>query len=341
MDTINIAILGATGAVGEELITVLDERMFPVDQIRLFSSARSAGSRVEWRDGTIRVEDIEGADLSGIQLAFFSAGGDASRKYAARFLQAGAVVIDNTSAFRMEPAVPLVVPEVNAHTLKSHRGIIANPNCSTIQLIPPLRALHELGGLKRVVASTYQSASGAGRKAMDELRDQAVRLLRFEDPPTRVFPRRLAFDVIPQIGAITEQGGTSEEEKMINESQKILELPNLNVSATCVRVPTFIGHCISLNVELEAPLELERARHALERAQGILLLEHEEWPNAADVVGQDEIWIGRLRRDRSVASGFNMWVVADNLRKGAATNAVQIAEELISQDLVSVSLPPH
>ena len=334
----NIAILGATGAVGEELLNVLKERRFPINSIRLFASERSAGSHISWSEQTLLVEDIEKADLSGIQIAFFSAGGTTSKTYAGRFLEAGAVIIDNTSAFRMEEAVPLVVPEVNPEALQDHVGLIANPNCSTIQLMAPLLALHQVAGLKRVVASTYQSSSGAGRKAMDELRDQVIKVLRFEEPPVKVFSRRLAFDVLPQIGTLEESGDTNEEEKMINESRKILSLPALRVSATCVRVPTFIGHCVSLNVELEQSFRLEKIKDALEEAEGVLLCHEDEWPSTTDVVGQDEVWVGRLRRDRSVENGVNLWIAADNLRKGAATNAIQIAEELVARDLVRVKL---
>ncbi len=334
----NIGILGATGAVGEELLTVLAERDFPVKSLRLFASERSAGTSLSWQDQQIKVEDIEKADLNGIQLAFFSAGGEASKRYAGRFLEVGAVIIDNTSAFRMEAAVPLVVPEVNPEALEQHRGLIANPNCSTIQLMAPLKALHQVAGLKRVVASTYQSSSGAGRKGMDELRDQVIKVLRFEDPNTKVFPRRLAFDVIPQIGSFEDSGDTNEEEKMINESRKILSLPELKVSTTCVRVPTFIGHCVSLNVELEQGFTMDEINQALEHAEGVLLCTDNEWPSTVDVVGQDDVWVGRLRRDRSVDNGVNLWVAADNLRKGAATNAIQIAECLIQKDLVQVKL---
>ena len=334
----NVGILGATGAVGEELLTVLAERNFPIKTLRLFASKRSAGMSLAWNDTQVKVEDIETADLSGIQIAFFSAGGTASKTYAGRFLEVGAVIVDNTSAFRMETAVPLVVPEVNPEALEEHRGLIANPNCSTIQLMAPLLALHKVGGLKRVVASTYQSSSGAGRKGMDELKDQMVKVLRFEEPNTQVFPRRLAFDVIPQIGSFEESGDTNEEEKMIFESRKILSLPELRVSATCVRVPTFIGHCISMNVELENNFEIEELVQALENAEGVLLCTQDEWPSTVDVVGQDEVWVGRLRRDRSVKNGVNLWVAADNLRKGAATNAIQIAECLIEKDLVQVKV---
>ena len=338
--TYHVAILGATGAVGEEIINGLSERSFPIASLRLFASKRSAGMVINWNRQQIRVEDVEDAELSGIEIAFFSAGGDTSKKYAGRFIEAGAVIIDNTSAFRMEEAVPLVVPEVNAHALEGHHGIISNPNCSTIQLMAPLKALHDLAGLKRVVASTYQSASGAGKRAMEELRDQVIKVLRFEDPPLNVFSRRLAFDLIPQIGSFESSGDTNEEEKMINESRKILSLPELKVSATCVRVPTFIGHCVSLNVELESPVEMNAVIEALEDAEGILLCTEEEWPNNADVVGQDDVWVGRLRRDRSVESGVNLWVAADNLRKGAAINAIEIAESLVERDLVQVKLKP-
>jgi aspartate-semialdehyde dehydrogenase len=334
----NVAILGATGAVGEELLNVLSERNFPINSLRLFASERSAGKHILYDNISIVVEDIEKADLKDIDIAFFSAGGSTSQSYAGRFLEVGTVVIDNTSAFRMEEAVPLVVPEVNAQALVNHKGLIANPNCSTIQLMAPLMALHKVAGLKRVIASTYQSASGAGRRAMDELRDQVIKVLRFEEPPVQVFPRRLAFDVIPQIGSFEENGDTNEEEKMINESRKILDLPQLRLSATCVRVPTFIGHCISLNVELANAFTLESINEALENMDGVLLCLDDEWPSNVDIVGQDDVWIGRLRRDRSVDHGINLWVAADNLRKGAATNAIQIAEELISRDLVKVTL---
>ena len=202
----------------------------------------------------------------------------------------------------------------------------------------PLLALHRVAGLKRVIASTYQSSSGAGRKAMDELRDQVIKVLRFEDPPVNIFSRRLAFDVIPQIGSFEESGDTNEEEKMINESRKILSLPNLKVSATCVRVPTFIGHCISLNVELEGAFSMEQVNDELENTRGVLLCLDDEWPSTVDVVGQDDVWVGRLRRDRSIDHGINLWIAADNLRKGAATNAIQIAESLIEQSLVKVTL---
>lgn len=334
----NIAILGATGAVGEELLNGLSERSFPVKSLRLFASKRSAGTVISWDNRQLKVEDIEEADLSGIEIAFFSAGGATSLAYAGHFIEAGAVVIDNTSAFRMEEAVPLVVPEVNSDALEGHHGLISNPNCSTIQLMAPLKALHELATLKRVVASTYQSSSGAGKRAMDELRDQVIKVLRFEDPPLKVFSRRLAFDVIPQIGSFEPSGDTNEEEKMINESRKILSIPDLKVSATCVRVPTFIGHCVSLNVELEQAFEMDTLIEVFENTEGVLLCAEDEWPNNSDVVGQDDVWVGRLRRDRSVKSGVNLWVAADNLRKGAAINAIQIAEALIERDLIHVKL---
>jgi aspartate-semialdehyde dehydrogenase len=334
MQKFTIAILGATGAVGEELISVLQERAFPVNQLRLFASQRSAGQRITWYDQTLLVEDVETADLNGIQIAFFSAGSATSKTYVARFIQVGAVVIDNTSAFRMQEAVPLVVPEVNPDALNNHKGLIANPNCSTIQLMAPLKALHKVMDLKRIVVSTYQSASGAGRKAMEELRDQTVKVLRFEEPPVKCFPRRLAFDVIPLIGDLKEDGESTEEEKMLNESRKILELPNLQVSATCVRVPTFIGHCISVNVEGKQTFEMSEIWDSLSNAEEVIVCKGEEFPNADDVVGQDEVWVGRIRKDHSCENAINLWVAADNLRKGAASNAVQIAEVLVQRSLV-------
>lgn len=331
---LRVAILGATGAVGEELLRGIEERALPLAELYLYASKRSAGERLSCGGKSVRVEDIDKALAQGLpplDVAFFSAGAAASRVYAERFIAAGATVIDNTSAFRMDPAVPLVVPEVNPEALEGHAGLIANPNCSTIQLMSPLKALHDLAGLTRVVVSTYQSASGAGRQAMDELRDQTVSILNFKDPPIKRFSRRLAFDLIPQIGDLKEDGETTEEEKMARESRKILSLPTLAVSATCVRVPTFIGHCASVNAELERPFELEEALEALGEAEGVVLCEPDELPTTADVVGQDEVWVGRVRRDTSRPHALNLWVAADNLRKGAATNALQIAEELIAR----------
>jgi aspartate-semialdehyde dehydrogenase len=340
LPTLRVAILGATGAVGEELLRGIEERALPVGELRLYASSRSAGERLTCQGKSVRVEDVDKAIARGLpplDLAFFSAGAAASRTYASAFMAAGATVIDNTSAFRMQPAVPLVVPEVNAGALEGHAGLISNPNCSTIQLMSPLKALHELAGLSRVVVSTYQSASGAGRQAMDELRDQTVSILNFKDPPIKRFSRRLAFDLIPQIGDLKDDGETTEEEKMVRESRKILSLPDLAVSATCVRVPTFIGHCASVNAEFERPFELEGALEVLAEAEGVVLCEPHELPTTADVVGQDEVWVGRVRRDPSRPNALNLWIAADNLRKGAATNALQIAEALMERGWLAAS----
>lgn len=335
--TLNVAILGATGAVGEELLRGLEERAFPVAHLTLLASKRSAGTALTFNGKRLVTRDVESLtaeELSALDVAFFSAGSSTSKRYWSRFVQAGVVVIDNTSAFRMEPAIPLVVPEVNPEALEGHRGLIANPNCSTIQMMSPLKALDQLAGLERVVVSSYQSASGAGRQAMDELRDQTISLLNFKEPPVKRFVKRLAFDVIPLIGDLKDDGESTEEEKMVRESQKILSLPQLKVSATCVRVPTFIGHCLSVNVELRRPFELSEALRALSEADGVILCEEDELPGTADVAGQDEVWVGRVRRDPSLPHALNLWCAADNLRKGAATNAIQIAETLIARGLM-------
>ncbi len=336
-ERLTVAVVGATGAVGEEMISVLREQRFPVGRLLPLASERSAGSTVDWHGDDIRVEVADEAAFEGVDLALFSAGGSVSERLAPAAVKAGAVVVDNTRHFRMEPGVPLVVPEVNADHLESHRGIIANPNCSTIQMVVALAPLHRAAGVKRVVVSTYQAASGAGRAAMDELKDQAVALLNFRDPPVKKFQRRLAFDVIPQIDVFLPDGDTREEWKMVVETQKILDAPNLPVTATCVRVPVFVGHCISLNVELERDLPPEEARALLAESPGIRMdPERDVYPTAVDVAGRDETFVGRVRRDPSVPHGLNLWVAADNLRKGAATNAVQIARALLDRGLCRV-----
>jgi aspartate-semialdehyde dehydrogenase len=327
-----VAIVGATGAVGEEMRNVLAEHNFPIAKLKPLASERSAGASIEWRGRAIPVEVLGENSFEGVDLALFSAGTAVSQTYAPKAAAAGAIVVDNTRAFRMHPEVPLVVPEVNAHALDRHTGIIANPNCSTIQMVVALKPLHDRAGLKRVVVSTYQSASGAGRAAMDELRDQTIALLNFAEPKVRHFPRRLAFDVIPQIDRFEDDGFTGEEHKMIRETRKIMELPDLPVCATCVRVPVFIGHACSVTVELERPLTIDEACEAMAAVPGLdVRREPGDFPTAADVAGQDGVFVGRVRRDPSVPAGITMWVVADNLRKGAATNSVQIAEALLAR----------
>ena len=336
-DGLTVAVVGATGAVGEEMRAVLGERRFPVGRLVPLASARSAGGSVEWRGDDIRVDVLDDDSFRGVDLALFSAGTTVSERYAAVAVKAGCVVVDNTRAFRMDEAVPLVVPEVNRDALDGHAGIIANPNCSTIQMVVPLAPLHRAAGIKRIVVSSYQAASGAGRAAMDELRDQTVALLNFREPRVEQFQRRLAFDVIPEIDVFLPEGDTREERKMVDETRKIMSLPNLAVSATCVRVPVFVGHCLAVNVEFERALTAEAARALLAAAEGV---EIDDDPNAyattADVAGRDETFVGRVRADPSVPHGLNLWVAADNLRKGAATNAVQIAEELVARQLMRV-----
>jgi len=327
-----VAIVGATGAVGEEMRAVLAEHDFPVSRLVPLASQRSAGTQVEWRGEQVTVQVLDDDAFEGVDLALFSAGTTVSERYAPKAVAAGAIVVDNTRAFRMHPEIPLVVPEVNAHALADHPGIIANPNCSTIQMVAALQPLHAAAGLKRVVVSTYQSASGAGREAMDELRDQTVALLNFAEAKAQVFPRRLAFDVLPHIDRFEDDGYTREEHKMVNETRKIMGLPDLPVVATCVRVPVFVGHACSINVEFERPLDVAAALDALEAAPGLVVeRDPTRYPTTADCVGEDAVYIGRVRRDPSVNHGLALWVVADNLRKGAATNSVQIAEALLER----------
>lgn len=338
-DGLKIAILGATGAVGEEMRRGLDESGLPIAELRLLASRRSAGSTVDWRGEELLVREAGPGCFEGVDVALFSAGGGVSQQYAPQAVEAGAVVIDNSSAFRMQAEVPLVVPEVNPSAVDAHQGIIANPNCSTIQVAMALAPLHQAFGLRRVVASTYQSASGAGRAAMDELRDQTVALLNFREVPVAKFPRRLAFDVIPHIDVFLDDGSTKEERKMVDESRKILGLPELRLSCTCVRVPVFVGHCVSLNVSFDRAPDLETARAALAEFPGVEV--PEDYPTAADVAGVDTVKVGRLRLDHSGDNALNLWVAADNLRKGAASNAVQIAELLLARGAILSRAAKH
>ena len=324
-----VAVVGATGAVGEEMLNVLQERRFPVSEIRPLASERSAGQSIEWQGEDVTVQTLNDASFQGVDLALFSAGASVSKAFAPIAADVGCYVVDNSSAFRMERGVPLVVPEVNPEALNSDSLIIANPNCSTIQEVVALNALHQRFGLRRLVISTYQSASGEGREAMDELRDQTIDLLNFREPKRANFSRRLAFDTIPQIDSFEPNGSTREELKMVFETRKILSTPNLGVCATCVRVPVFVGHAMSINAEFNASIDLDEVKSLLAKAPGVTLRgDDADFPVAADVQGIDDVHVGRLRLDDSVENGLAMWVVADNLRKGAATNAVQIAEAL-------------
>lgn len=333
-DKYNVAIVGATGAVGEQFREVLEERQFPVDELRLFASERSAGQFLPFQNKQLRVNILKENSFQGVDIGLFSAGGQVSAKFAPIAVAAGAVVVDNTSHFRMEPDVPLVVPEVNAKEIAQfkNRGIIANPNCSTIQMVVALKPIHDAARIKRIVVSTYQSVSGAGRMAMEELSQQVGALFNGREIKKEKFPHQIAFNCIPHIDVFLENGYTKEEWKMIEETRKILEEPSLPVTATSVRVPVFCSHSESVNIETEKKLTAEQAKTLLRGAPGVMLLDVPQeniYPMAIDAVGKDPTYVGRVREDDSVANGLNLWVVADNLRKGAALNAVQIAEILI------------
>ncbi|MBN2495346.1 MAG: aspartate-semialdehyde dehydrogenase [Deltaproteobacteria bacterium] len=333
-----VAVCGATGAVGREMIRILQERDFPLRDLRLLASERSCGERIEFCDEEIAVETLEESSLKGLDLALFSAGGAVSERFAPCAADAGCVVVDNTSAFRMQDDVPLVVPEVNPEDLAgySERGIVANPNCATIQLVVALKPLHDAAGLRRVVVATYQSVSGAGRSGIRELEKQSIDLFNLRALVSERFPRQIAFNCLPHIDVFLPEGDTREERKMVDETRKILHLPDLAVCATAVRVPVFYGHAEAVFAELERPLGAEDARELLERAPGVQVMDdaaQELYPTPIDAAAGDEVLVGRIRADGSVPAGLALWVVADNVRKGAALNSVQIAESLICEYL--------
>ncbi len=329
----NVAVVGATGAVGQEMLKTLAEREFPVNRAVALASTRSAGREVSFgEDQVLKVLDLEAFDFKGIDIALFSPGASVSKIHAPRAAAAGAVVIDNTSQFRMEPNIPLVVPEVNPQAIAGYtkRGIIANPNCSTIQLVVALKPLHDLVRIKRVVVATYQAVAGAGKEGMDELFEQ-TRAVYVNDPIKKeTFTKQIAFNVIPHIDVFMEDGQTKEEWKMQVETCKILD-PDIRVVVTCVRVPVFIGHSEAVHVEFEGPISVEQARAALKRAPGVAVVDHradEGYVTPAEAAGEDDVFVSRIRVDKTVPHGLSFWCVADNLRKGAALNAVQIAEIL-------------
>jgi aspartate-semialdehyde dehydrogenase len=330
-----VAVAGATGAVGVEMLKVLAQRGFPASRVVALASARSAGKRVPFAGGELVVEEMTEASFEGVDIALFSAGADVSRAFRGAVTAAGAVMIDNSSAFRMEEGVPLVVPEVNPGDAALHSGLIANPNCSTIQMVVALRPLAALAPIRRIVVSTYQAASGAGQAAMDELYEQSGDFLAARSFEPKQFAHRIAFNCIPQIDVFLEDGSTKEEWKMVVETRKIMHLPDVAVSATCVRVPVLRCHSESVNVEFAAPVTVEAARAALSEAPGIVVLDDPSakvYPMPALLEGTDDTYVGRLRRDVGVENGLAFWVVADQLRKGAALNAVQIAELLLPVD---------
>jgi len=327
-----VAVVGATGAVGNEMIAVLEERDFPVDTLRLFASERSEGIKLQFKGEEISVETLKEDSFQGIDIALFSAGAERSKIWAPIAAKSGCVVVDNSSQWRMDPEVPLVVPEVNPHDLKWHKGIIANPNCSTIQMVVALKPIHDVAKIKRVVVTTFQAVSGTGKKAMDELLQQTVALLNFKDIEIKVYPHQIAFNVLPHIDKFLENGYTKEEMKMVNETKKIMGDPSIRVTATTVRVPVFRGHSESVNIETEKKITAPEVREILSKSLGVVVIdnpEKNEYPLPIYASGRDEVFVGRIREDESIENGINMWVVSDNLRKGAALNAVQIAEELI------------
>ena len=333
-----VAVIGATGNVGREILSTLAERNFPVDEVVALASSGSMGREVSFgEDDILRVQALDTYDFRGIDIVLSSPGSKVSAVFAPRATKAGAVVIDNTSCFRMEPDVPLVVPEVNPEAIAQYqkRGIIANPNCSTIQMVVALKPLHDLARIKRIVVATYQSVSGAGRAAMDELFSQ-TRSVYVNDPiKPEQMTKQIAFNVIPHIDVFMDDGSTKEEWKMAVETRKILD-PDIAVSATCVRVPVFIGHAEAVNVEFTGPLTEDRARAALRKAPGIIVVDHrtdEGYVTPAEVAGEDAVYVSRIRRDPTVPHGLSLWIAADNLRKGAALNAVQIAEILVAEHL--------
>jgi len=333
-----VAVVGATGAVGKEMIKTLEQRNFPVSKIKLLASSRSAGKKLKFKGEEITVEELKPESFEGIDIALFSAGGERSKIFAPEAVKRGAVVIDNSSAFRMEPDVPLVVPEVNPEDVEWHKGIIANPNCSTIQMVVVLKPLHNVAKIKRVVVATYQAVSGAGAQAIEELKEQTKAVLEGKPvPPPKKIPKQIAFNCVPHIDKFFESGYTREELKMVNETKKIMHDDSIKVSPTCVRVPVFIGHSEAVNLEFENSISPEEAREVLSKAPGVKVVDDFEnllYPTPIDVAGRDEVLVGRIRKDDTIDNGLNLWIVGDNLRKGAALNAVQIAELLVEKGLV-------
>ncbi len=327
----NIAIVGATGAVGAELLDVLTRRAFPVNQMRLLASARSVGKRLRFREEEIAVEELTDQAFTGIDVAFFSAGGDLSRKFVPAAVKAGAVVIDNSSVFRMDPEVPLVIPEINGADAQHHRGTIANPNCTTAVALMALYPLHLAFGVRRVFAASYQAVSGSGARAIAELKRQVGEVVAERAPTAEVYPHPIAFNVLPHVDAFLADGYTKEEMKMQNEGRRIMHLPDFRASVTCVRVPVYRAHSVAINADFERPIDLDQAREVLAKAPGLDLLDQPQrnlYPMPLDAAGKDNCQVGRIRRDCALENGLAFWVSGDQLLKGAALNAVQIAELL-------------
>jgi aspartate-semialdehyde dehydrogenase len=344
MREFNVAIVGATGAVGTELISLLKERSYPVKSLKLLASSRSAGKQVDTPMGTITIEEATPDSFKAVDIAFFSAGGSVSKALAPSAVRSGALVIDNTSAFRLDPDVPLIVPEVNADAARHHRGVIANPNCSTTVMVVAIKPIYDRAGIERVVVSTYQAVSGIGTRGLLALEDESRRCLSGQPVEPGVFPyssapvhHQIAFNLVPHVDVVEEMGYTKEEWKMIKETQKILDDPDMAITATTVRVPVFRCHSESINIQTKTKLTASEAREMLRRARGITVIDDPErcaYPMPTLGTGRDDILVGRIREDNSIERGLNLWVVGDQLRKGAALNALQIAEYMVAQDLL-------
>jgi aspartate-semialdehyde dehydrogenase len=335
-----VGVLGATGLVGTTILELLADRDFPVAELRLLASERSAGKMIEWQGEALTVQAVGDESIQGLDLVLSSAGGSVSAEWTPKIVEAGATVVDNTSYWRMHDDVPLVVSEVNPDALAGHSGIIANPNCSTMQMVVALKPLYDAAGIERLVISTYQAVSGTGKAAIDELQAQAHAVLHGEEPPEpQIYPHQIAFNVLAQAGSFADgDDHTDEERKLINETRKILGDSSIRVSATCVRVPVVTGHSEAVNVETREPLSPERARELLEAAPGVTVIDDPgaaRYPMAIEAAGKDDVFVGRIRRDPGNERALDLWVVSDNLRKGAATNAVQVAELLVERGLLN------
>ena len=341
-DKLRVAVLGATGAVGKEILELLASRNFPLKHLKLLASSKSAGKEIEFGGETLKVEATDSSSFDDIDLVLASAGGSTSKAWASQIVAAGAVMIDNSSAFRMNPEVPLVVPEINPEAAANHQGIIANPNCTTILMGVAIYPLHQLQAIKRIIVATYQSASGAGARAMEEVKLQAQAILQGENPQPEILPYPLAFNLFPHNSPLNEAGYCEEEMKMVNETRKIFNAPELKVSATCVRVPVLRAHSETINLEFAEPFSLTQARDLIAAAPGVKLVE--DWdknyfPMPIDATGKDEVLVGRIRQDISHPSGLELWLCGDQIRKGAALNAIQIAELLLEKSWLKPSVP--
>lgn len=339
MTGVKLAVVGATGAVGQEILKILIERSFPIKDIKLLASKRSAGTKIKFMDKEHLVEETVPDSFTGVDIALFSAGTDTSKIFAPEAIKRGAIVIDNSNAFRMEPEVPLVVPEVNSYALSRHKGLISNPNCSTIQMVVVLKPIHDQYKIERVVVSTYQAVSGTGREAIKELTKQSSAVINKQKIEANIYPYQIAFNTLPHIDVFDEEGYTKEERKMMNETTKIMEDNSIKLTATTVRVPVFFAHSESINIQTKIKASAQEIKQLLQNSPGIKVVDEPknlQYPMPINAVGKDEVFVGRIRDDKSIENGINLWVVADNLRKGAALNAIQIAEHLLAKGLVKL-----